>query len=140
MANKRRAIRFEELEPRGKAAILRSADEINSEQAVLENNLSGTLASQHSGKQAFQNSGGHVRGASGRAAYTKATYRLSTEALEGIDEAKRILRRNYGIKVTLEEIAEEAILMSLRDLNKNQQASILVNKFSGNQDNQNSGE
>jgi hypothetical protein len=65
-----------------------------------------------------------------RTHYPKATYRLSPEAIEAIDEAKRILRRHHQVKASLEEIAEEAILAAYRDLLENQHASFLVNKLS----------
>jgi hypothetical protein len=75
-----------------------------------------------------------------RTHYSKATYRLSPEAIEAIDEAKRILRRHHQIKASLEEIAEEAILTAYRDLLENQHASFLVNKLSRKPATQNYGE
>jgi hypothetical protein len=75
-----------------------------------------------------------------RSKYPKATYRLSPEAVEAIDEAKRLLRRRHQIKASLEEIAEEAILAAYRDLLENQHASFLVSKLSRKLATQNYGE
>jgi len=130
---KRRPVSFPELDaPKGKGAILRSAEEVDAEQQLLEsqetseqeNNDSGNQASLYTSIPESQQTGN-------RTGYTKATYRLSSQALEAIDDAKRILRRRYQSKVTLEEIAEEAILAAYRDLLEDQQASMLANKFSG---------
>jgi hypothetical protein len=74
-----------------------------------------------------------------RAQFPKATYRMSPEALEAIDDAKRILRRQYQIKASLEEIAEEAILAAYRDLTENQHASMLVRKLAGKPGSQKAG-
>lgn len=130
---KRRPVSFPELDtPKGKGAILRSAEEVDAEQQLLEsqetweqeNKLSGSQESLYTNIPGSQQSGN-------RTDYAKATYRLSSEALEAIDDAKRVLRRRYQVKVTLEEIAEEAILAVYQDLLDNQQSSILVNKFTG---------
>lgn len=147
-SKKRQPITFEELEPKGRGAILRSAEEVTAEQVALESQISGIPEIQTARQPEIQTSGkpaGQKDGRSetapsvNRATYAKATYRLSPDAMEAIDEVKRVLRRQYGIRVTLEEIAEEAILMSFQDLTENQQASILVNKFSDNPENQRSG-
>lgn len=137
MARKRQPIKFDELETRGRGAILRSREEIEAEEATLAGQNAGIPASQNSGTQAYQSSGLHSSPTGSRAGYQKVTYRISPEALEAIDEIKRILRRQYGIKAALEEIAEEAILAALEDLEENKQTSILVNKFSGEPEVQN---
>ncbi len=140
MPSKRQPISFPELEPKGRGAILRSAEEVAAEEQLLETQEAGMPESQHfnipdtqkagipesqlSGSQEIQDGGN-------RADYPKATYRLSPETLDAIDDAKRILRRQHGIKVTLEEIAEEAIQAAYRDLLDHQEASILASKFSG---------
>ena len=82
----------------------------------------GSSASQHPDMPDLEPNGN-------RSKYPKATYRLSPEAVEAIDEAKRLLRRRHQIKASLEEIAEEAILAAYRDLLENQHASFLVNKL-----------
>jgi vacuolar-type H+-ATPase subunit I/STV1 len=130
---KRRPVSFPELDaPRGKGAILRSTEEVEAEQQLLENQEAGHQANKLSVDPELQNARNPESQQSGsRAEYTKATYRLSPEALEAIDDAKRILRRRYQAKVSLEEIAEEAILAAYRDLLDNQQSSMLANKFSG---------
>ena len=66
----------------------------------------------------------------GQPSYVKVTYRLSPAAVDAIEEAKRILRRQYHIKANLEEIAEEAILAACRDLLENQHASNLARQLS----------
>ena len=131
MPSKRRPISFPELEPKGRGAILRSAEEVAAEKQLLESQEAGMPDDQHAAMPENQHTGN-------RASYPKATYRLSPEALEAIDEAKRILRRRHNIKVSLEEIAEEAILAAYNDLQENQQASMLANKFAS-KSNQRSG-
>jgi hypothetical protein len=76
--------------------------------------------------------------AGNRNRYPKVTYRLNPDAIDAIEVAKRLLRRQYNMKVSLEEIAEEAILEACNDLLKNQKSSKLVNKFSGKLKNQKS--
>ena len=66
----------------------------------------------------------------GHPSYVKVTYRLSPTAVDAIEEAKRILRRQYHLKASLEEIAEEAILAAYRDLLENQHASNLARQLS----------
>lgn len=69
--------------------------------------------------------------------YRKATYKLSQDTLDAIEDAKRILRRQYGVRqATLDRIAEEAITAAYADLLKNKETSLLVNKFAGNPANQ----
>ncbi len=134
MANKRRPVSFPELDaaPKGKGAILRSAEEVEAEQQILESQQSGILDIQNASMPESWNSNlPDVPQVGNRAGYPKATYRLSPEALEAIDDAKRVLRRRYQAKVTLEEIAEEAILAAYRDLLENQNASLLAIKFAG---------
>jgi hypothetical protein len=64
--------------------------------------------------------------------FTKGTYRLCDEALDAIGDAKKVLRRQYGVKVNMEEIVEAAILDAYRDLVKNNEKSNLVQRYSGN--------
>lgn len=134
MANKRRPVSFPELDatPKGKGAILRSAEEVEAEQQMLENQQASNLEIQHVSMPESRNSNvPDVPQVGNRAGYSKATYRLSPEALEAIDDAKRVLRRRYQAKVTLEEIAEEAILAAYRDLLENQDTSLLASQFTG---------
>ncbi len=132
MPNKRRPISFPELEPKGKGAILRSAEEVAAEQEILESQQAGIPENQQSSVAEGQSAGN-------RAGYPKATYRLSPQALEAIDEAKRILRRQHNTRVSLEEIAEEAILAAYNDLLENQENSMLASKFTGKLANKHSG-
>ena len=131
MAKKRPPVSFPELEPKGRNAILRSGEEFREEEALLESQETGIPAnhqtsmpeSQNIGMPAYQNAGS-------RAEYTKVTYRLSPAAIDAINEVKRVLRREYKIKASLEEIAEEAILATYSELLENQHTSILVNQLS----------
>jgi hypothetical protein len=126
MTAKRKRLTFselDELEPRGKHAILRTAEEILAEQAPPDR--SETEPTPPAARTADPVSPLAVN----RARYAKATYRLSPVALDAIEESKRLLRRQYGIKVNLEEIAEEAILAAYRDLIDNAQHSHLVQTF-----------
>ncbi len=138
MASKRQPLTFTELEPKGRSAVLRSREEIEADEAVLAGQDAGIPVFQHSSDLVVPTSGSQAsagrsspRGGVNRADYPKVTYRISPEALEAIDEVKRILRRKYGVRITLEEIAEEAILMVLQDVEKNRDSSFLVNKFAG---------
>ena len=98
-------------------------------------------AFQKSSKQENQNAGipetqkagmlGNVK----RGLYTKATYRLSEEALDAIGEAKRILKRRYQLKVNMEEVVEVAVLEAFKDLEEKQEKSSLVSAFSGKPEN-----
>lgn len=123
MANKRPPMTFPELESRGRRAILRTTEEVQAEEQLLETQEAGNPEIQ---KSIFQES----QQASKRADYTKVTYRLSPEAIDAIEQAKRELRRRHHVKATLEEIAEEAILAAYQDLLENQESSNLANKFS----------
>jgi hypothetical protein len=136
MANKRRPVSFPELDnaPKGRGAILRSAEEVEAEQDRLANQEAGIPENKYSSKVKNKHSGiPDIQKASNRNEYQKATYRLSPEALEAIDEAKRVLRRKHKLKVALEEIAEEAIIAACNDLLENQETSMLVSKFSRKQ-------
>lgn len=131
MTKRRQPIKFDELETRGRGAILRSRAEIQAEEEALSGQNAGIPASRLAGSLGYQTAGQHEAPAGTRIGYRKVTYRISPEALEAIDEIKRVLRRQYGIKASLEEIAEEAILAAMSDLEQNKQTSFLVNKFSG---------
>lgn len=130
MPSKRLPLTFSELEPKGRKAILRTAEEVKAEEALLASQNTGIPESQKASIPASQNSGIPEQPADRRKQYPKATYRLSPEAIEAIDDAKRILRRDYKIKTSLEEIAEQAILAAYNELLVNQQTSFLVNQLS----------
>ena len=99
---------------------------------------------QKSSKQENQNAGipdiqkAGTLGSAKRGLYTKATYRLSDEALDAIGEAKRILKRRYQLKVNMEEIVEVAVLEAFKDLVEKQDKSTLVSSFSGKPENKKS--
>ena len=151
MANKRRPLTFSELDalqPKGRGAILRSPEELEAEQHLLENQEAGEPELQEAVIQEIQNDGiqenqktrkptrqipsnTDTQLTRNRANFPKVTYRLSVEAIDAIEDMKRMLRRQYGVKVNLEEIAEEAILAAHRDLMERQKTSNLVKKFSG---------
>jgi len=97
--------------------------------SIPANQLSSTLVSQHAGKPALQQTGAtkvpaHVT------ATEKVTYRFHAEGKYAVEDMKTILVRKHGIKASLEEIAEEAILIAYEDLLENQHASKLASKLS----------
>ena len=141
MTNRRPKISFPELEARGKHAILRSSEEVRAEEEMLASQDAATPEIQDSSMPANQQSGtissreleaSPAQHADRRDSYTKVTYRISTQALDAIEDAKRLLRRQYGVKVSLEDIAEQAILAAYADLLENQHASTLVSQLAGN--------
>ena len=144
---KRPAVSFPELEGRGRRAILRTPEEVQAEKELLERQDAGipdvretsSPDTQHAGMPEIQHAstpeGQSARPPEswhdcGRASYPKATYRLSPDALDAIEDAKRMLRRRYHLRVSLEDIAEEAILEAYRDLLKHQESSTLVSRLS----------
>src|SRR4051794_35687063 len=79
------------------------------------------MASQTSGKPDFQNAG-RVRLSDTTTSTEKVTYRFHPEGKYAVEDMKTVLARKYGIKASLEEIAEEAILIIYKDLLENQHA------------------
>lgn len=137
MASKRPTLTFPELEGRGRRAILRSADEVQAEAALLEQQKTSNPENQQSRKPEHRHAGppeGPAEAGASRVGYPKATYRLCPDAIEAIEDAKRLLRRRYGARVTLEEIAEVAILHAARDLDENQETSMLAGRFASKPD------
>jgi len=63
---------------------------------------------------------------------------LCDEALDAIDDAKKVLKRRYQLKVNLEEIVETAVLAAYHDLEENGEKSLLVTTYSRNPENKNS--
>jgi hypothetical protein len=112
MAPKRARLAIPEQEKKGQQAILRSADEVAAEEKALLSQEAEAVAPD-------------------RTTYPKATYRMSPEAVEAIEDAKRTLRRTYKLKVSLEEIAEAALIAVYADLMDNKDSSMLVSQFSG---------
>lgn len=67
--------------------------------------------------------------------YPKVTYQLDPEVIDLLDDAKRTLKKQHKLKVSLNAIVEEAIRMACEDLEENKEASKLVNLFARKQEN-----
>src|SRR5689334_8923430 len=124
MANKRPPLTFSELDkPKGKGAILRTPEEIAAENELFDVDAD-TQEIQESSSEDFNISGNQelwknkkeLDKAALRASYPKGTYRLSPEALEAIEDIKRLIRRQYKGKILLEEVVEEAVIAAYHDL------------------------
>jgi hypothetical protein len=63
----------------------------------------------------------------------KATFGLPIEDLDNLDDMKRILSRQYGIRTSKERIVSEGIRLLFEDLQGNKETSILVSKLTGKQ-------
>lgn len=72
-----------------------------------------------------------------RASYPKKTYNLHPDVIDMLEEVKRKLERHYAIKVSREEIVEEAIRQSWSDFQASQETSKLVSQFTRNPGTQN---
>jgi hypothetical protein len=94
-----------------------------------ENKKSSKLASQTSGKPESQQDS-TTKIPDTITATEKVTYRFHSEGKYAIEDMKTILIRKHGIKASLEEIAEESILLAYEDLLENQKASKLANRLS----------
>src|SRR5215217_4846249 len=118
---------------------------------TIEN--ASNLANQQSGKPAFQQTGnpesqhsgipanqqtGKTEVAPNTTASAKVTYRFHPEGKYAVEDMKTILERKHGIKASLEEIAEECILLAYEDLLANQQSSKLANRLARTPENKNS--
>ncbi len=73
-----------------------------------------------------------------RALYPKMTYQLNPDVLDALEDAKRTLKRQYKLKVSLAEIVEEAIRHMSQDLQENKETSKLVIVFTRKPEIQNS--
>ena len=69
--------------------------------------------------------------------YAKVTYRICDEAVDALEDAKKHLKRQYKLKVNMEEIVETAIIEIYKDLTQQGKKSVLVSKYSGNPEDQN---
>jgi len=65
----------------------------------------------------------------------KATFGLLVEDLDNLDDMKRILNRQYGIRTSKERIVSEGIRLFFEDLQQNKETSILVSKLARKQGN-----
>ena len=111
----------------------------------LANQQSGKQAFQQAGKQANQQTGipanqqaGNTRVAINTTSTEKVTYRFHSEGKYAVEDMKTILSRKHGIKASLEEIAEESIMLAYEDLLANQQSSKLANRLARTPENKNS--
>ncbi len=64
----------------------------------------------------------------------KATFGLPVEDLDNLDDMKRILGRQYGIRTSKERIVSEGIRLLFEDLQGNKETSILVSKLTRKQE------
>jgi hypothetical protein len=126
MANKRPKISFPELEPKGRHAILRTPDEVAAEAEMLATQQAGTSTAESAGRLIPQQDTGHST--------TKVSYRVSSDAVDAVEDIRRMLARLYRIKVSREKIAEAAILAAYEDILENQHASKLVSQLAGKED------
>ena len=102
---KRPVFIFPELESRGRHAILRSTEEVSAE---LE-----ALAEAEEPQERV-----------------KVTYRFRADAVEAVEDMRRILRRQYGVrKVNREDIAQAAVLEALKQLESQGDGCFLVREF-----------
>ncbi len=110
MAKPRRPVFiFPELESRGRHVILRSNEEVAAEIDLLEEAEAEDTRER-----------------------VKVTYRFQPDAVEAVEDIRRILRRQYGVrKVNREDIAQAAVLEALRLIEEQGDASFLVREFAG---------
>jgi hypothetical protein len=114
----------------GQTAKSQYASKPDSQHASMPANQTASMpASQNSGKPDSQQTGTttvpvHIT------ATEKVTYRFHAEGKYAVEDMKTILIRKHGIKASLEEIAEESILIAYEDLLENQHASKLANRLS----------
>jgi hypothetical protein len=100
---------FPELENRGRKTILRSPEEVAAEIRALEHQEMDAAADQNR---------------------IKVTYRFKPEAVEAVEDIRRLLRRNYGVrKVNREDIAQAAVMKALQELEEAGADSFLVQQF-----------
>ena len=102
---KRPVFIFPELESRGRRAILRTTEEVSAE--------IDALAAAEEPKERV-----------------KVTYRFRADAVEAVEDIRRILRREYGVrKVNREDIAQAAVLEALKQLEAQGATCFLVREF-----------
>ncbi len=63
----------------------------------------------------------------------KATFGLPVDDLDNLDDMKRLLSRQHGIRTSKERIVSEGIRLLFEDLQANKETSILVSKLAGKQ-------
>jgi hypothetical protein len=102
-----------------------------------ENQNASKLAGRHSGNPAHQQTG-KTKVPLNTTSTEKVTYRFHSEGKYAVEDMKTTLARKHGIKASLEEIAEECILIAYEDLLENQHASKLANRLARTPENQKS--
>ena len=104
--SKRPAFVFPELESRGRRTILRTNEEVAAELDALE------TAEEDIRER------------------VKVTYRFRPEAVEAVEDVRRILRRQFGVrKVNREDISQIAVIQALKSLENEGARSYLVQEF-----------
>jgi hypothetical protein len=107
---------FPELENRGRRTILRSPEEVAAEIRALE-----------------QREKDEEDAAADRSRI-KVTYRFKPEAVEAVEDIRRLLRRKYGVrKVNREDIAQAAVMKALQELEEAGADSFLAQQFTNSQ-------
>lgn len=107
---KRPTFVFPELESRGRRTILRSAEEVQAELDTLAQRAEETEEKER----------------------VKVTYRFRPEAVEAVEDIRRLLRRKHGVrKVNREDIAQAAVMEALRLLEESGANCFLVKEFAG---------
>jgi hypothetical protein len=102
---------------------------VNPKASKLASQTSGNPASQQTGKMNVPDL---------VTATEKVTYRFHSKGKYAVEDMKTVLARKHGIKASLEEIAEESILLAYEDLLENQHASKLANRLARTPDNKHS--
>jgi hypothetical protein len=110
---------------------------ISENASIPERQKSSKMAFQHSSKTEIQNASIPERQHSdssvtpvNRVPTEKVTYRFHPEAKYAVEDMKSLLERKHGIKASLEEIAENCILIAYDDLLELQNTSKLAIKLS----------
>jgi hypothetical protein len=110
---------------------------VNQHARVPATQKASKLASQTSGNPANQQAG-KTKVPDLVTATEKVTYRFHSEGKYAVEDMKTVLARQHGIKASLEEIAEESILLAYEDLLENQHASKLANRLARTPENKHS--
>ena len=131
--------------PLDKMPTIESPKASNENASIPAIQKAGKPEKQNAGKPVFQNASipelqqiGIPAVSQNRVPIEKVTYRFHPEARYAVEDMKNLLVRKHGIKASLEEIAENCILIAYEDLLENQNASKLAKKLSRLPENQKS--
>lgn len=151
MANKRPPLSFPELEPKGRRAILRSAEEVLAEEKLLEIESAAVLEiqqptnNQEEGTQAIGKEGSREvgkevslignreRGKSfdlDQRPYRKDSFLFTEEEFEALEDLKLELRRKFDLKATKNDLARCAIQNLIEDYQRRGNDSVVVKRLS----------